>query len=87
MSKASVADAKAHFSELVDLAEHKDQQILILRHGKLAAAIVPANVLAPKEAPLTAKEAAALLDRLAAPESTETIEDLLGRRRLDGIAV
>jgi prevent-host-death family protein len=34
-------DAKAHLSALVDQAEHKKKRILILRHGKPAAAIVP----------------------------------------------
>jgi prevent-host-death family protein len=46
--KASLAHAKAHLSELVDQAEHKNRRILILRHGKPAAAIVPVDVAAPK---------------------------------------
>jgi prevent-host-death family protein len=85
MRKASIANAKAHFSELVDLAEHKGQRTLILRHGKPAAAIVPAEVLVVPTAALTAEQAKALLDGLAMPESHESIEDLLGRRRLDRI--
>jgi prevent-host-death family protein len=91
MRKASVAQAKAHFSELIDLAEHKGQRILILRHGKPAAAIVPASSVVKKARPrMTHEEVDALLDRLAAtspPEPTESIDELLGRRRLDSIEV
>jgi prevent-host-death family protein len=48
--KTSLAEAKAHLSELVDQAEHKKKRIVILRHGKPAAAIVPVEVAAPKKA-------------------------------------
>ncbi len=41
MRRASLAHAKAHLSELVDEAEHKRKPVLILRHGKPAAALVP----------------------------------------------
>jgi hypothetical protein len=34
MRKTSLADAKAHLSELVDEAEHRGKRIVILRHGK-----------------------------------------------------
>jgi prevent-host-death family protein len=47
--KTSLADAKAHLSELVDQAEHKKKRIVILRHGKPAAAIVPVEVAAPRK--------------------------------------
>lgn len=47
MRKTSLAEAKAHLSELVDAAEHRGKRILILRHGKPAAAIVPVAVAAP----------------------------------------
>jgi prevent-host-death family protein len=48
--KTSLAEAKAHLSELVDQAEHKKKRIVILRHGKPAAAIVPVEVAVPKKA-------------------------------------
>jgi prevent-host-death family protein len=86
MRKASVADAKAHFSELVDLAEHKGQRILILRHGKPAAAIVPVDVAADEpRARLSLEAFDALLASMiaAAPETTMTIEEALGRDRLE----
>ncbi len=88
MRKASVADAKAHFSELVDLAEHKKQRTLILRHGKPAAVIVPVDVADSEHGPrMTLAAFDALLDRMIAevPESTMTIEEALGRDRLERI--
>jgi prevent-host-death family protein len=51
MKKTSLAKAKAHLSALVDEAEHKGRRILILRHGKPSAAIVPVSAaLAPARA-------------------------------------
>jgi prevent-host-death family protein len=44
MRKASLVHVKAHLSELVDLAEHKGQRVIILRHGVPAAALVPVDV-------------------------------------------
>jgi prevent-host-death family protein len=87
MRKASVANAKAHFSELVDLAEHKGQRVLILRHGKPAAAIVPVDVAEHERPRMTVEAFDALLDRMiaVAPEPTMTIEEALGRDRLDAI--
>jgi prevent-host-death family protein len=41
MERRSFADVKAHLSEVVDQAEHRGKKVLILRHGKPAAAIVP----------------------------------------------
>ena len=86
MRKASVADAKAHFSELVDLAEHKGQRVLILRHGKPAAAIVPVDVVTEARPRMTLDAFDALLDRMiaTAPETTMTVDEALGRGRLDG---
>jgi prevent-host-death family protein len=50
--KTSLAHAKAHLSELVDAVEHHRKRILILRHGKPAAAMVPVDMASPK-APVT----------------------------------
>ncbi|MGA7119589.1 MAG: type II toxin-antitoxin system Phd/YefM family antitoxin [Polyangiaceae bacterium] len=87
MRKASVASAKAHFSELVDLAEHKGQRVLILRHGKPAAAIVPVEVAEQERPRMTLEAFDALLDRMiaAVPETAMTLEEALGRDRLDAI--
>jgi prevent-host-death family protein len=79
-------DAKAHLSELVDEAERRGKRILILRHGKPAAALVPVAVAAPKPPkakPMTAVAAKTFLDELAVlgdPEG-EAVRDLLESRR------
>ncbi len=52
MRKMSLAEAKAHISELVDQAEHRGKRTIILRHGKPAAAIVPVDVATPKQPPV-----------------------------------
>jgi len=44
----SLAQAKAHISELVDQAEHHGKRTMILRHGKPAAALVPVSVAMPQ---------------------------------------
>jgi len=51
VKKMSLAEAKAHISELVDQAEHRGKRTIILRHGKPAAAIVPVDVARPKPSP------------------------------------
>lgn len=48
MRKTSLAKAKANLSRLVDAAEHRGQRIVILRHGKPAAAVVPVEVALPR---------------------------------------
>jgi prevent-host-death family protein len=90
MRRTSLVHAKAHLSELVDEAEHKKRPVIILRHGKPAAAIVPVEAVpglkraAPRS--MSAKEACALMDRLIANAPTEpvmSLEEALGRNRLD----
>jgi prevent-host-death family protein len=84
--RTPLAKAKAHLSELVDDAEHRGRRIIILRHGKPAAALVPVSVAAPKPRkpkPMTAAEAKALLDELGQlgdPEG-EAVRDLIRSRR------
>jgi prevent-host-death family protein len=82
--KTSLANAKTHLSKLVDLAEHRGQRILILRHGKPAAVIAPVERPTTSAPALTKRQAKAVLDRLVrgAPPS-ESIEQALGRRRHD----
>jgi prevent-host-death family protein len=86
MQRTSLVRAKAHLSELVDAAEHRSQRILILRHGKPAAAIVPVGVAerALNARPMTEAQAEALLDDLAAsvPVSKMSVDEALGRGRL-----
>ena len=86
--KTSLADAKAHLSELVDQAEHKKKRILILRHGKPAAAIVPVEVAAPKRKRVprnkgdTRRSVRAFVAEFSAAEpEASAVEDLLQGRR------
>lgn len=89
MRKTSLSDAKAHLSELVDEAEHHGKRIVILRHGKPAAAIVPVDVAAPKR-----RRAKALSDEevrrsvlsfveefSSAEPGVSAVEDLIAGRR------
>jgi prevent-host-death family protein len=87
--KTSLADAKAHLSELVDQAEHHGKRIVILRHGKPAAAIVPVEVAAPKRVrakTLSDEEVRRSVEAFvrevsAAEPNVSAVEDLLTSRR------
>jgi prevent-host-death family protein len=84
MRKTSFAEAKAHLSELVDAAEHKGARILILRHGKPAAALVPARMVLepPRERPrLSDAQIEALHAALGPGDDRSAVEDLLEGRR------
>jgi prevent-host-death family protein len=86
MRKTSLVKAKAHLSELVDAAEHRGQRILVLRHGKPAAAIVPVELAqrAKKRRSMTPAEAEALMAELAASgrDTNLSVAGALGRDRL-----
>ncbi len=87
MEKRSFADVKAHLSEVVDQAEHRGKKILILRHGKPAAAIVPVSALeqAKAQRAMTPSEAERRLDELArelmGDSEFSAVNDLLKGRR------
>ncbi|MBI4953658.1 MAG: type II toxin-antitoxin system prevent-host-death family antitoxin [Myxococcales bacterium] len=91
MRSTSLVSAKAHLSELVDEAEHRGRRILILRHGKPAAAIVPVAVARGGQSAtegrqvLTAAEAERRLDELEAEmrgdPGVSAVEDLIEGRR------
>lgn len=89
MRKTSFVHAKAHLSELVDEAEHRGRRIVILRHGKPAAAIVPVEVAMPRRrrrTPLSDDEARrrvrAVIDELSRLDpGVSAVEDLLASRR------
>lgn len=87
MERRSLADVKAHLSEVVDQAEHRGKKILILRHGKPAAAIVPiAAVRGRRERrAMSLAEAQQRLDELAAElggdPGMSAVTDLLEGRR------
>jgi len=86
--RMSLAKAKAHISELVDQAEHRGKRVIILRHGKPAAAIVPVDVAIPPARRPKMDEAAArrgvraFIDEFSAAESdVSAVEDLIAGRR------
>ena len=82
MLKTSLAEAKAHLSALVDEAEHHHERILILRHGKPAAAIVPVDVALPPKVHLSGAEIEVLFAGLGRASSQESaVDDLLSGRR------
>jgi prevent-host-death family protein len=47
--KTSLAHAKAHLSAIVDAVEHRGKSVVILRHGKPAAVIVPVTAAIPSK--------------------------------------
>jgi prevent-host-death family protein len=85
----SLIEAKAHLSELVDQVEHRGQRIVILRHGKPAAAIVPVDVATPKRPRARVlsddevrRSVSAFVDEFSATEPcTSAVEDLIASRR------
>lgn len=89
MRKMSLAEAKARISELVDQAEHHGKRVIILRHGKPAAAIVPVDVAQPKVSRpkrLSDKELKRSLKQYivefsaAEPETSAVLDVVEGRR-------
>ena len=87
MRRSSLVKAKAHLSRLVDLAEHKRQPVLILRHGKPAAALVPVDLVLgavpPPAAPMTDEQVRTFFDDAArcGDPQTSAVQDLLQSRR------
>ncbi|MGA2447445.1 MAG: type II toxin-antitoxin system Phd/YefM family antitoxin [Polyangiaceae bacterium] len=87
MQKRSFADVKAHLSEVVDQAEHRGRRILILRHGKPAAAIVPVSVARGDRGPRALRPANVerrldeLTSALSGDASHSAVADLLEGRR------
>lgn len=89
MRKMSLAEAKAHISELVDQAEHHGKRTMILRHGKPAAVLVPVEAVAPPRAAsarIPARRARrsvqAFIDEFSAADpEISAVQDLISGRR------
>jgi prevent-host-death family protein len=84
MKRMSVAEAKAHFSELV-AAARRGKKTVILRHGRPAAAVVPATAVEPARQPVatTREQALAIFEsfaRLGDPDVDAVAELKAGRR-------
>jgi prevent-host-death family protein len=84
MKKMSVADAKAHFSDVVADAR-RGKKIVILRHGKPAAAVVPMSMVesAPRAPVMTREEALAVFESFAhlGDSTFDAVADLKAGRR------
>jgi len=87
VKRQSLAEAKTHLSALVNEAEHKGRRILILRHGKPSAALVPVDVALARSARrrggrLSAKEVRDLLGGLGKGRARHNaVADLFDGRR------
>ena len=87
--KTSLEEAKTNLSELVDQAEHHGRTVVILRHGKPAAALVPVAVVLPRprrRKRLTFAEArrsveAFVAEFSAADPDVSAVADLIANRR------
>jgi prevent-host-death family protein len=84
MKKMSVAEAKAHFSELIANAR-RGKKTVILRHGRPAAAVVPAADVKPRPKPvaMTREQALAVLESFAhlGDPSVDAVGELKAGRR------
>ena len=89
MKSMPLAAAKAHISELCNQVEHQGKSVLITRHGKPVAAIVPVAVTKPKrrrhqamsDAEVT-RSVQAFVDEFSAAEpDVSAVDDLLLGRR------
>jgi prevent-host-death family protein len=84
MKKMSVAEAKAHFSDVVAEAR-RGKKVVILRHGKPAAAVVPMSMIdSPAQPPaMTREEALAVFESFAqlGDSSFDAVADLRPGRR------
>ncbi len=84
MKRMSVAEAKAHFSELVADAR-RGKKTVILRHGKPAAAVVPATAVEPTPRPvaMTREQALAVFESFAhlGDPAIDAIAELKAGRR------
>jgi prevent-host-death family protein len=89
MEETSLARAKAQLSALVSAAQHKRQRVIILRHGKPSAAIVPIDVAlavsrsrGPRAKGLTHKQVRRLFAALGKPTTRRSaVADLSTTRR------
>ncbi len=84
MKKMSVAEAKAHFSEVIAEAG-RGKKTVILRHGKPMAAVVPMSAIevAARAPTMTREEALAMLESFShlGDPSADAVADLKSGRR------
>ncbi len=81
MTRIAVAEAKAHFSELLDRAS-RGERFLVLRHGRPTAALVPVAAVTEPESARTPIGLAAVAGALAEwDELPALVDDLYAARR------
>jgi prevent-host-death family protein len=87
MNRASLVEAKAHLSEIVDAAEHRGVSTVIHRHGKPVAALVPLSLVTPakkrKTRGMSQKAISSLFARLEkqGDQTQSAVQDLIDGRR------
>ena len=79
-TKIAASDAKAHFADCLRSAE-KGETVVITRHGKAVAAIVPPDVLAQIERLRAAGPQAGLAGLAGGWEGSEELADILDKIR------
>ena len=65
----TLADAKAHFSEIIDLVEKQHERVVITRHGKPAAIIMSPDDLESLEETLDILSTPGALEEIRAAEA------------------
>jgi antitoxin YefM len=65
----SLADVKAHLSEIVDLVESQHERVVITRHGRPAAVILSTDDLASLEETLDILSSPGALEEIRAAET------------------
>ena len=65
----SLADVKAHLSEIVDLVESQHERVIVTRHGRPAAVIMSPEELEGLEETLDLLSAPGVLDEIQAAEN------------------
>jgi len=65
----SLADVKAHLSEIVDLVESQHERVVITRHGRPAAVILSTDDLASLEETLDILSSPGALEEIRAAEA------------------
>jgi len=68
-----VSEARGEFAELVNRAAYRHERVLLTRHGKAVAAIIPTDDLELLEALEDKEDLEAIEAALADPENAETI--------------
>lgn len=78
----SLADVKAHLSEIVDLVEGQHERVVVTRHGRPAAVILSVEDLASLEETLEIMSAPGALEEIRAAEREIDADDFLSAAEL-----